>query len=272
MVEALRDGQVPLVPGDGVEVHQRLGQAAVLHGQDPLHVRVRQRGGPPVHPVGQPRRDVDRLVAPRELVLVDHARQVLVDHVVRRPDPAGLACLQPVEELFGERRQVAGGVPGQRGRPLQLREFADEVRPGRLAARIPGVRVADREAGQQVPDGVAAHQRVRAFPAAARAGGGRPPVVQPERVEHPVRVEEPQVAQVPQLVVPERGVKQPHRGQRVRGGTARRAIRRVAAGAEPVSQARADVALIARRTARPRGRRRRPRARRRPAGLAPAAW
>ncbi len=125
VVEPLRGGQVPLLAGDRVQVGERLGQPAELGLQDHLHLLVREPAGAPVHPVGQLPRHVERLVVAGQLILVDHPGQVLVDHVVRRPDRSSL--LQNVEVALGERRQVAGVEPGFPGASLERGELADQV-------------------------------------------------------------------------------------------------------------------------------------------------
>ena len=234
MVEPLGRLEVPFRAGDAVQVGQRLGQPAELVLQHLLHVRVAQPRGAGAHPVGELGGDVQRLPDAGQLVLVDHPGHVLVDHVVRRPDVPAL--LQPVEEVLGERRQVAGRVAGERGDRLQLRELADQVLPRRFRPRIAGAGVREREPGQQVAGGVPADLHVRGFPPAARQRQRRPAVVQPERVQHPVRVEEQQVVQVPCLVGLEGARQQPDRRERVRRGSARGPVRRVAAARERVTR------------------------------------
>ncbi len=112
VVEPFGRQQVALLAGDRVQVRERLRQAAVLDLQDPLHVRVAEPPGAPVHPVAQRDRGLEREFVAGQLVLVDEAGQVLVDHVVRRPHRP--ARFEPVEEVLRERGQVAGAEPGPR--------------------------------------------------------------------------------------------------------------------------------------------------------------
>ena len=228
VVEALRGGQVPLLAGDRVEVGERFGQPAEFGLQDHLHLVVGQAAGAPVHPVGQLHGDVQGLVIARQLVLVDHPGQVLVDHVVRRPDR--LSLLQPVEVDLGERGQVAGMEPGRGGPGLERGQLADQVAAAGSGGLVVGVGVGQREAGQQVPGHVAADLRVRLLPAAERLGRRGQAVVQAEGAQHPFGVEEQQVRGVPGLVVAERAVEQADVLQWQRGGAARGAVGRVAAG------------------------------------------
>ena len=227
VVEPLRGGQVPLPAGDGVQVGQRLGQAAEFVLQHHLHLRVRQARGAPVHPVAELDRDVERLGVAGQLILVDQPGQVLVDHVVRRPD--GLARLQPVEEDLGERGQVPGMEPGLARPGLQGGELADQVAPAGQRLIVAGVGVGQRERGHQVPGGMPAHLGAGLLPASARLRRRRQAVVQPERAEHAVEIEEQQVRGVPALIGQERAVEQFHVAQRQRGGAPRRAVRCVAA-------------------------------------------
>ena len=227
VVEPLRGGQVPLPAGDRVQVGQGLGQAAEFVLQHHLHLRVRQARGTPVHPVAELGRHVERLGVAGQLILVDQPGQVLVDHVVRRPD--GPARLQPVEEDLGERGQVPGMEPRLARPGLQGGELADQVTPAGQRLVVAGVGVGQRERGHQVPGGVPAHLGAGLLPASARLRRRRQAVVQPERAEHPVEVEEQQVRGVPALIGQERAVEQFHVVQRQRGGAPRRAVRRVAA-------------------------------------------
>ena len=227
VVEPLRGGQVPLLAGDGVQVGQRLGQAAELVLQHHLHLRVRQARGAPVHPVAELGRDVERLGVAGQLILVDQPGQVLVDHVIRRPD--GPALLQPVEEDLGERRQVPGMEPGLARPGLHGGELADQVAPAGQRVGVTRVRVRQRERGHQVPGGVPAYFGRGPLPAAARLRRRGQAVVQPERAQHAVQIEERQVRGVPGLIIPEGAVEQFHVAHRQRGGPARRAVRRVAA-------------------------------------------
>lgn len=153
--------QVPFGSRNAVQVRQRLGQPAELHVQDCLHVLVAQRRGPPVHPVGQSDRDIECSPDPGELVGVDQAGQVLVDHVVRRPDLLVLPGLKQVEEMLGERGQVPGRVTGFRSELLQPRQLGDQVLGPGLRRLVAGIRVGKRKAGQQVTGGVPANLAVR---------------------------------------------------------------------------------------------------------------
>ena len=228
VVEALRGGQVPLLAGDRVQVGQCLRQPAELGLQDHLHLVVREPAGPPVHPVGQLLRHVEGLVVACQLVLVDHPGQVLVDHVVRRPDR--LALLQDVEVALGERGQVAGVETPARGLRLERGELADQVPAAALRVAVTGVGVGERETGQQVAGHVAADLRVGLLPAAERLGGGGLTVVEAEGAEHPFGVEEQQVGGVPGLVLAERAVEQLDRIEGQGRGPARGAVGGVAAG------------------------------------------
>ena len=228
VVETLRCGQVAFGAGDRVQVGQGFWHPAEFGAEDHLHVRVGQPRRAPVHPVGQLHGHVERLVIARQLVLVDQAGQVLVDHVVRRPDR--LALLQPVEVDLGERRQVAGVETRLRRFGLQRGELADQVAaagPGRVVA---GVGVGQGEAGHQVPGGVTADLGCWFFPAADGLSCRRLAVVPAEGTQHAFGIKEEQVAGVPGLVVLERAGEQVHAVQRERGGAARRAIGCVAAG------------------------------------------
>ena len=228
VVEPLRGGQVPLPAGDRVQVGQRLGQAAVLVCSTSCICAYGSR------PVRQSTQSPSLIATSRarsiagQLVLVDQPGQVLVDHVIRRPD--GLARLQP-----GRRRP--------RGTPTGSR---DGSRPG---GRGPAGRRAGRPGSARGPGRsslpvfayVSASADIRCpvvCPRTSDAGRSQPPqrlgrrgqaVVEPERAQHPVQVQEQQVRGVPGLVVPERASQQFHVGQRQRGGPARRAVRRVAA-------------------------------------------
>ena len=125
VVETLGGGEVAFGAGDRVEVGQGFRHPAELGAEHHLHMRVGQPPGAPVHPVGQLHGDVEGLVIAGQLVLVDQPGQVLVDHVVRRPDR--LALLHPVEVALGERRQVARVIARVGGPGLQRGELADQV-------------------------------------------------------------------------------------------------------------------------------------------------
>ena len=75
---------------------------------------------------------------------------------------------------------------------------------------------------QQVPRGVPAHLALRPLPPAARPGGRRQAVIEPEGVQQPVGVDEQQVAGVAFGVGAERAVQQPHRRAREPPPRARR--------------------------------------------------
>ncbi len=161
------------------------------------------------------------------MILVDQPGQVLVDHVVRRPDEPAL--LQQVEVGLREPGQVPGMESHQARPGLQGGELADQVTPAGQGLVVAGVGVGQGERGHQVPGGVPAYFRGGLLPAAARLRRRRDAVVQPERAEHPLGIEEEQVRGVPALIVQERAVEQFHVAQRQRGGAARGAVRRVAA-------------------------------------------
>ena len=214
VVEPLGRAQVALVPGQPVQVGQRLGDAAVLDIQDPLHVRVGEPAGPPPDPVAEPGRHLQGPGVPGQLMLIDQPGHDLVDHVVRRPDRQ--ARFEPVEEGLREgrqvpvveaRRAVPGLAPGQ-----LLHQVGALVRGG----LVPGIGVGEGQPGHQVPGAVPADQGSRRLPAAARPGRRRQAVVQPEGVQQPVRIDEHEVVAVPRLVRAHRAVQQPDRGQRER--------------------------------------------------------
>jgi len=193
-----------------------------------LHLAVREPAGPPVDPVGQLLRHVEGLVVACQLVLVDHPGQVLVDHVVRRPDR--LPLLQDVEVPLGERGQVAGAETPAGVLRLEHGELADQVLAAALRVAVAGVGVGEREGGQQVAGHVAADLRIGLLPAAERHGGGGLAVVDAEGAEHPFGVQEQQVGGVPGLIQAERAVEQLDRIEGQGRGPARGAVGSVAAG------------------------------------------
>ena len=237
VVEPLRRAQVTLVPGQPVQIGQRLGEPAVLDVQDPLHVRVGEPAGAPADPVAEPGRHLEGPGVPGQLVLVNQPGHELVDHVVGRPDRQ--ARLQPVEEGLRERGQVSVVEPGRAAPRLVPGQLVNQVGALVRGGPVPGVGVGEGQPGHQVPGAVPADQRSGCLPAAARPGRRRQAVVQPERVQHPVRVHEQQVVRVPRLVGPHRAVQQPDRGQRERGAEPGGAVGNISArpvareGAQP---------------------------------------
>ena len=102
MVECGGQRQVIGVAGDGIQICQRLGHAALLVFERPLHLVVRNAVHAEFHPVGHFFGDGQRLFVATQAICIEKSGENFVQGIPRRPDR--FALLDAVNERFGKRR------------------------------------------------------------------------------------------------------------------------------------------------------------------------
>jgi len=188
VVEPVRQIEIFLLSGDGVEVGQHLVHAAVFtieHRQTLLFAEGIDHGG---RPVGQAAHHLEREGIPGIGMGIDQPRHHLVDGVPGRPAPveveAGGLDLAPGDA--GEEGVFTGYGADIAGfsRPLAAGEFGDNVIDPPLEFRVAGARIMHGAGGEIVAESVAGEPL--ALPAAVNLTLDRQAGVGMEAVEQPV--------------------------------------------------------------------------------------
>jgi hypothetical protein len=190
VIERMGDAQIVGVAGGRVDIREHLVHAAEFGAEGALLLVLRQAVDAELHPVGHLRHHRERLRVAAQLVHVEQAGHDLVDGVVGRPH--ALPRVDTIEELFGERRQVAGVKP-RRLRTLNLAELGHHQIATRLESRVTSRRIHQRKRREVVADGVAAQFDVGRLPSAERLRRRRQAGVDAEVVEQPIGIEAEQV-------------------------------------------------------------------------------
>ena len=164
-VEALRDLEIVLLAGHGVEIAEHFAHASEFGAKHALHVFVAERLGIAIDPGRHFLDHVESLLVAAVDVHVEQAGHDFVDGVEGSPDLLALA--QAIEEFDRESAQIAALQCG-----LALAEFGDDGVGVVLEVFIPARGIHQRASGQIVAAGVvAAKFAVRRFPSAQRLRG-----------------------------------------------------------------------------------------------------
>ena len=159
--------EIPLFPGDRIQVAQHLSHAAELGLEHALHVVIAERLRIAGHPTGHLLRDLQRLFITRMDIHVEIAGHDFVDRIKRRPH--SFAVPKAIEELDWKRTKITVLQV-----LLALAEFRDDQIAILLEILIAGARVHQCHRRKVVSARVVAAQfAVRRFPAVQRLYRGR---------------------------------------------------------------------------------------------------
>ena len=181
LVETLRDFEIVIFAGNGVEVAEHFSHAAEFSAEHTLHVLVAERTGIACGPASHFLTHVEGLLVVAINVHVEQSSHDFVDGIKRRPDPFALA--QAIEELNGKCAQITALHS-----ILALSKLGNDGCPIFLDFFVAGAGIHKRRRGKIVPAGVmAAEFAIGSFPTSERLRRRRKPGIDAKCVHQAIR-------------------------------------------------------------------------------------